>query len=491
MSTQINRFEEKVLESRLIPQPQVCSFMKGVYKLRDECHVEVSNTGTDSKKLILQLFTDYWNVTPRLQFIERQTDLPEAYEISVKKNTLRIVINDEHSLRYAFYTLRQLAEAERNQPELTGYLLPCCEIKDKPDLAFRAIHMCVFPETDLIELEKRIKLAAYYKFNYLVLEFWGTFPFECCRALCLDEWFDKKEQLRNIIKETSALGLTVIPQFNILGHAAGARSASDKHIILDYHPELQPLFEPEAWSWCLSNKHTRTLLKKAVMEMHNFFGCPPFFHIGCDEAEDLGHCALCRKQNVRKLVSEHINFFHNLFAERSTRIIMWHDIMLEEDDPRFPDVGTRNGLKEFSFGKLYQEIPKDIIVAVWCYGGEPPTDDYDYKAIRFFKEADFSVLVSPWKNPGGINSIVEYAIKNQMDGVLATMWNSYNSLDLFNIFSNSSQSAWNRQFPRQPAARLSFTTHLRHIIWDLKIRDYLHTGSSEYQVAVRSITPSE
>jgi hypothetical protein len=181
-----------------------------------------------------------------------------------------------------------------------------------------------------------------------------------------------------------------------------------------------------------------------------------------------------------------VKFFHNLFAERSTRIIMWHDMLLEEGDPRFPNVGTRHGLKEFSFGRLYQELPRDIIIAVWCYGGRPPVDDYDYPAIRFFKEAGFTVVVSTWNNPDGIHSVIGYGVKNKMDGALATVWHTDSSGHFFDIFANSSQAAWNGKFSDDGLSRLSFTRHLRQVVQDLKITDYLHTGSVNLQIPLKN-----
>lgn len=56
----------------------------------------------------------------------------------------------------------------------TRFLIP----GPKPGLPFRGIHFCYFAETGEIQLEKMIRPAALCKFNYSVIEFWGTFPFE-------------------------------------------------------------------------------------------------------------------------------------------------------------------------------------------------------------------------------------------------------------------------------------------------------------------------
>ena len=65
----------------------------------------------------------------------------------------------------AFKTLRQLAEVQRGTEKVTGYFLVQCEINDAPAMEFRGIHLCIFPETPLWDIEKQIRLAAYHKFN--------------------------------------------------------------------------------------------------------------------------------------------------------------------------------------------------------------------------------------------------------------------------------------------------------------------------------------
>ena len=56
--------------------------------------------------------------------------------------------------------------------------------------------------------------------------------------------------------------------------------------VLNKHPEYAPLFEPDGWSWCLSNPAARRYIEDIVTELCDIFDEPEFFHIGCDEAYD-------------------------------------------------------------------------------------------------------------------------------------------------------------------------------------------------------------
>ena len=90
------------------------------------------------------------------------------------------------------------------------------------------------------------------------------------------------------------LGITLIPQINVYGHASSARSCTLKHAILDLQPQYEPLFEPGGWNWCLTNPETQRVLRELIEEMLGDFDHPPYFHLGCDEAQPPS-CPDCRK----------------------------------------------------------------------------------------------------------------------------------------------------------------------------------------------------
>ena len=56
--------------------------------------------------------------------------------------------------------------------------MPALTVEDRPRHAFRAMHVCWLPETEMRTIERQIRLAAYYKFNVVVLESWGVFKSE-------------------------------------------------------------------------------------------------------------------------------------------------------------------------------------------------------------------------------------------------------------------------------------------------------------------------
>ena len=486
----MNEIEIKILTDRLIPVPRKLRFTDGPdYRLRDRCpvQIEVENTA-GIRKQAMAWFKSFWGIIPDL--VVRSSKIPgktgfDAYKIKVSENELAITAVGLSGLRNALKTLRQLAEVERGTKRVSGYFLVQCEISDEPAMEFRGIHLCIFPETPLWDIEKQIRLAAYHKFNYAVIETWGVFPFESHPEFCwADRKIDKKE-LKRLIRLGKELGIKLVPQFNLLGHATSSRSITGKHAILDFNPALQPLFEPDGWTWCISNPETRSILTDLVTELHEFYDRPPFFHIGCDEADNIGTCRECRRQVLKDLVRDHILFFHDLLRERGTRVLMWHDMLVEQGDPRWKGY-TAYGLPHHHFNQLYRELPRDIIIADWQYhlpeseGNREP----QWPTARFFHAEKFQVLLCPWLDEPGIISLGKMAAKKKMFGMLETTWHKNHDRPHATIFGTAACSAWNPAKP-QPVTielRLSIAHHLRQIGWDMKIAEYEKTGFSQNQM---------
>ncbi|MBQ6352841.1 MAG: family 20 glycosylhydrolase, partial [Lentisphaeria bacterium] len=281
--------ETKILTERLIPIPLSVAFADGeTFQLRDGCRIQLRAADLGgARELAETCCRRYWDIRAEVaaEPAPETAELPaDAYSLQVAAAQVTVTARGVTGIRNAFRTLRQLAEVRRGTERTAGHFLVPCRIDDAPALEFRGIHLCIFPETPLWDIEKQLRLAAYHKFNYAVIECWGVFPFESHPEM---RWRDRsvdRDELKRLIELARDLGITPIPQLNVFGHASAARVITGKHFVLDFDPALQPLFEPSGWSWCLSNPETRRILTDMARELHDFFGRPPYFHIGCDEA---------------------------------------------------------------------------------------------------------------------------------------------------------------------------------------------------------------
>ncbi len=487
----MNEHEVKILTDRLIPVPQELKFNDGnEFLLNEGCTVQIfveDTAGVEQKTL--ESFRLFWGIVPALAVAADAAageHGAEGYEIGISEKEITVKAAGMTGVMHALKTLRQLAEVQRGTERTQGYFLVPCTIKDFPAMAFRGVHICVFPETPLWDIERQIRIAAYHKFNYAVIETWGIFPFGSHPEFCwADMKLDKKE-LKKLVRLGKELGITLIPQFNLLGHATASRSITGKHAVLSYDPSLQPLFEPEGWTWCLTNPETRRILTDLVMELYEFYDCPPFFHIGCDEADNIGTCRDCRKKVLKDLVKEHICYFHDLFAQKGTRIIMWHDMLLTKGDERWNGYIVC-GLPEHRLGELYKELPRDIIIADWQYG-YPKADENapepQWPTTKFFKGEGFPVLVCPWLTQDGMKSLGNLAADEKLLGMLETTWHISHDRNFAHIFCTAAYASWNPAVNPGVtlATRLALAQHIRQLGWDTGVDEYIKTGWNQYQV---------
>ena len=405
----------------------------------------------------------------------------EAYFISADAaHGVRIVANTLTGVRWAAYTLRQLATAKRGTFKTAGYQVPTMRIVDKPLLKFRGIHLCLIDPMRVTQIERAIRLAALMKFNYVVLEPWGTYksekhPWRNWPNAALD-----KATVRRLVAVGRDLGVTLIPQINLFGHASAARGVSLKHCVLDFHPEYEPLFEPGGWNWCLSNPETQRVLRELVAEMHEDFGNPPFFHIGCDEAQP-PTCAECRKVPYGELVCKHITGIAQFIKSRGAQAMMWHDMLIDKDDPRwngFVAMGSK------ATATLADTLPRDVIVCDWQYSyGDMNETRADWPTIGYFKEKGFRVCGAPWRNFNAMKPMADYIARVGGFGILETTWNHLRGRDWRDMYVYGAGAAWGTSpVGAPPLYDTHFARALRFVGHDMHISDKRDTGIYDEEI---------
>lgn len=413
---------------------------------------------------------------------------PEAYAASVDSNGVKIAANTLAGTRWASYTLRQLAIDKRGTFKTEGRLLPRLSISDRPHLAFRAVHLCCFPETRIQQIERAIRLAALLKFNYAIVEPWGMYKSEKHPWWPWPDAYLTKSEVRRLVAVGRDLGITLVPMINCYGHASSSRGNTIKHSALDFHPEYGPLFEPEAsgelgadggdgWCWCISNPETQRVLRELIAEMHEDFGNPPFFHIGCDEAFGAQTCPECAKTPKTELALKHFNGLSDFLKARGARAMMWHDMLLDKSDPRW------EGFIKFG-GKdapaILDGLSKDIVICDWQYYDKVKgKNGVEWPTMAHFAQKGFSVAGCPWMNYKAMVSMGEYLAKNGGFGFIQTTWHTLSGTSWEKMYKLGSNAAWG-----SPVSHgVSFQRSLRLVGHDMKITDYRDTGYRNFQVA--------
>jgi hypothetical protein len=423
---------------------------------------------------------------PEASSSKLQASSLEAYAISADSAGIKIAARSLAGVRWAAYSLRQLAIAKRGTFKTEGRILPTLKISDRPHLAFRAVHLCWFPEVRPQQMERAIRLAALLKFNYAIIEPWGMYASEKHPWWHWPNATMTKETVRRLVAIGKDLGITLIPQINAFGHATSSRSITAKHAMLDLQPEYEPLFEPGGWNWCLSNPETQRVLRELMAEMHDDFGRPPFFHLGCDEAQP-PTCPECRKEPYGELVCRHITGLAEFVKSRGARAMMWHDMLLDRSDPRWKGY-VKCGSKITA--TLADTLPKDVIICDWQYSyGDMKEKRKDWPTMAYFKEKGFSVAGCPWMNFNAMKPMADFIAEIGGFGLIETTWHHLRGGDWVKMYRYGASAAWGTSvrggggfYGATPQYDTEFSTALRLVGHDMKVTDYLDTGHVNHQV---------
>ena len=481
-------------EPEIVPTPREMSYEANVpVRIERTTAFKVSCPDETAAKWVADHAEAWFGVRPTVsQSTESEPLDVEAdggYRLEASPGGVTIAAKSLAGVKYAMHTLRQAAERESVGIRLTRYWLPALKIKDAPSLRFRGVHFCWFPECTAQYIEHQIRLAAYYKFNYVVLENWGVFKSEKHPFLSVPDAPLTVKEAGRLAAIAKDLGVTLVPQVNIYGHAALLRARAGKHATLDYRPEYQPVFEPGGgWNWCLSNPEATAVVRDLVVEMHEAFGNPPFFHIGCDEA-DPPTCPTCRAvKPYAKLVEAHIKAVADVLRQRGARAMMWHDMLLEKAGGKWKPFYANGDADE---AKMLETLPKDIVICDWYYGDDPGGDKRDatspmtdkFPTLDHFSSKGFDTLTCPWRVTAGILAQARYAREHRLFGVLETVWHHYRGIEFANMMEASACGAWGTEWRKSGRRGKPFATHWRQCGWDMGLTDYAETGFFGRQVS--------
>jgi hypothetical protein len=342
----------------------------------------------------------------------------EGYLLDVGRREAVVIAQSPRGLLYGSQTLLQLVRPAESPG---GKQLLGVTILDYPQLPFRGVHLCIFPNTELAAIRQAILLAARFKYNAVVIEPWASLKSKSHPETAYEDAY-RPDEIRPVVELGRALCMDMIPMLNSWGHASGMRRTSAEHVVLDRFPEFKGLYEPDGWSFCLTNPAIYGQLFDRYGELLELFGPTPYFHAGMDEA--WGHMGLmencaCRSDNPRKVLVEHLGKIHGYFAQREMQVIMWHDMFLQPNHPQLGRVSPAGSVPPINSHLALETLPKDVIIAAWNYA-----ETRRWPVPRYFHEKGFRVLVCPWKTRPNTVALVNAAKQDDLFGLLATTWDS-------------------------------------------------------------------
>lgn len=311
-----------------------------------------------------------------------------AYSINVEPSGICVFAENETNLKYGFMTLIDMFKAaDAPDNESCVIEIDCCQIKDSPQVQNRMVHFCVFPETEIWELQRFIRFCAVLKYTHIILEFWGMLKYDCMNELSWSHGYTK-EQIRPLIVEAKNLGIEIVPMFNHWAHASAGRERQGKHVVLDQNPALQTYFSEDGWCWDFRKPKVRALLRQIRCELIEICGEGKYFHIGCDEAYNFEFT----EANMQALI-DFINEISDEMKVLGRRIFIWGDMLLyyyEQYNPnnKYWCHAPTADVEKFFLSRL----SKDIVIADWQYNAkESPVE-----TCSVFQKEGFDCVLCPW-----------------------------------------------------------------------------------------------
>lgn len=337
------------------------------------------------------------------------------YAINIEENGIFLSAKDERSLKEGFITLMDMF-----LPDEDGAYADCLTIKESPLIKNRMIHFCVFPDTELWEIKKFIRLSGALKYSHIVLEFWGMIHLDCLSELSWTHAFSKDE-IRPLIKEANDLGMEVVPMFNHWGHASASRLMHGKHVVLDQNISLARLFDHDGWCWKIESGEVRALQAKIREELCELCGKGEYFHIGCDEAYGFTF----KKEELDKF-TDFLNYTAEEIKKMNRTPIMWADMLISihdgyNKDNRYYAAAPTVGAEEY----MLKNVSRDILMADWQYN----VTQAPIETAVTLKNAGFNVLECPYDEGGARTSrAAAETVKNEkLSGIMHTTWHTLSS----------------------------------------------------------------
>ena len=347
----------------------------------------------------------------------------EEYEYSVSITNKGIGASAKSSvgLVHAYTTLLQLITPQKfNNDNFDKFYINGYEIHDRPALDFRCAHLPIFKNGSLDFIKKSVRLCGLMKYSYVIIEFFGTYVFDCMKEFAYHEGSYSKEDIVPILDEARAFGIEIIPMFNSIGHATHGKRG--EHVVLSQNPEFETLFEPDGDTYCLSNPKTKEILRNVRKEMIALCGEGKYFHIGGDEAYTLGDCDECSKYKKSELFAGYINEVAKEMKKLGRRVLVWGDTLLE---PSWAD-------KKDSFGHTYEAtmgtdaethnalelLDKEIVICDWQYY----IWDENVETVKYFREKGFDVVPAGWTEVKNIDALCKASKNFGGMGYIQTTW---------------------------------------------------------------------
>lgn len=351
--------EGKLVEKvDLIPQAQSVTIGNGSFPLQELRSMQVPPEWNETAKAFTELAQKTTGVSLTISDIDAPLSLvkndkltEEAYTLEIERGRIVLEANDAQGISNALATLHQLILTAKDNK------LPIINIQDKPRFGYRGLMLdCSRHFWTVDELKETLSQMAFFKLNKLQMHLtdnnaWrlamDQYPELTAKGTYYSDFPDlsgkyySTNDLKEIVKYAQALGIEIIPEVDLPGHAIALLAAmpqlSCKGGTFEAYPEELPLNQRKRGNenmLCIGNPESIRFAQEVVDALIQIFPSK-YIHLGGDEVptaiwEKCPKCQALYKKEGMKEPGELQDFFTRKMSEyiRSKGKIMvgWDEI---------------------------------------------------------------------------------------------------------------------------------------------------------------------
>jgi len=367
---------------------------------------------------------------------------PESYALTVNSTGLAAAAADEAGIFYAAATAAQLLTRRKRRP-----FWPACRIADRPELAFRGIHLDLKHHMDRFQyLRDLVPRLASFKINALVLEIEDKFLYRRRPEISAPVGFSA-QRLQQFVDLCRAYHVEFVPLVQGLGHAG---------YILK-HPKYAHLRERKGSfaEFCPQAKGTYEVLFDLYEEIAAASQGTKYFHIGGDEAWLVGSCPKCKRDVAQSGKFALFKRWLDRCADKIRSLgrvpMVWDDMLIKHA------------------GEDYSGLSDELFYVRWDY--RPNAAELCAARIDRYSEAGLSVILASSAESGSpylphytghfanIDGFGKAAAAAGLTGTLTTTWeDAGNHTETFwPGLAAAAQAAWNPAVDLDHAFMREFT----------------------------------
>lgn len=351
--------EGKLVEKvDLIPQAQSVTIGNGSFPLQELRSMQVPPEWNETAKAFTELVQKTTGVSLTISDIDAPLSLvkndkltEEAYTLEIERGRIVLEANDAQGISNALATLHQLILTAKDNK------LPIINIQDKPRFGYRGLMLdCSRHFWTVDELKETLSQMAFFKLNKLQMHLtdnnaWrlamDQYPELTAKGTYYSDFPDlsgkyySTNDLKEIVKYAQALGIEIIPEVDLPGHAIALLAAmpqlSCKGGTFEAYPEELPLNQRKRGNenmLCIGNPESIRFAQEVVDALIQIFPSK-YIHLGGDEVptaiwDKCPKCQALYKKEGMKEPGELQDYFTRKMSEyiRSKGKIMvgWDEI---------------------------------------------------------------------------------------------------------------------------------------------------------------------